>query len=93
MSKSFKAACVQMNSAAEIAPNLEAASAFIRAAAGAGAQLVMTPENTTLIEPNRAARARQDAGGRGASRRAAFLRAGEGAGHLAADRLHAGARR
>ena len=27
---------------------------MIRAAAGAGAQLVMTPENTTLIEPNRA---------------------------------------
>ncbi|HJR22352.1 MAG TPA: carbon-nitrogen hydrolase family protein [Dongiaceae bacterium] len=53
MSKSFKAACVQMNSAAEIAPNLESASALIRAAAGAGAQLVMTPENTTLIEPNR----------------------------------------
>jgi deaminated glutathione amidase len=54
MSKNFKAACVQMNSAAEIAPNLESASALIRAAAGAGAQLVMTPENTTLIEPNRA---------------------------------------
>jgi len=54
MSKSFKAACVQMNSAAEIAPNLESASTLIRAAAGAGAQLVMTPENTTLIEPNRA---------------------------------------
>ncbi len=53
MSKSFKAACVQMNSAAEIAPNLESASALIRAAARAGAQLVMTPENTTLIEPNR----------------------------------------
>jgi len=54
MSKSFKAACVQMNSAAEIAPNLESAGQFIRAAAGAGAQLVMTPENSTLIDPNRA---------------------------------------
>ena len=54
MSKVFKAACVQMNSAAEIAPNLKAASAFIRAAAGAGAELIMTPENTTLIDPNRA---------------------------------------
>ena len=53
MSKIFKAACVQMNSAAEIAPNLESATRFIRAAAGDGAQLVMTPENTTLIEPNR----------------------------------------
>jgi len=54
MNKKFKAACVQMNSAAEIAPNLESASKFIRAAAADGAQLVMTPENTTLIEPNRA---------------------------------------
>src|SRR5262245_572344 len=53
MSKIFKAACVQMNSAAEIAPNVESATRFIRAAAGDGAQLVMTPENTTLIEPNR----------------------------------------
>jgi deaminated glutathione amidase len=54
MTKSFKAACVQMNSVAEIAPNLASASNFIRAAAGAGARLVMTPENTTLIDPNRA---------------------------------------
>jgi predicted amidohydrolase len=53
MSKIFKAACVQMNSAAEIAPNLESATRFIRAAAGDGAQLILTPENTTLIEPNR----------------------------------------
>lgn len=53
MTKSLKAACVQMNSAPEIAPNVAAASALIRAAAGAGAQLIMTPENTTLIEPNR----------------------------------------
>jgi deaminated glutathione amidase len=53
MSKILKAACVQMNSGAEIAHNLESATAFIRAAAGAGAQLIMTPENTTLIEPNR----------------------------------------
>lgn len=54
MNKTFKAACVQMNSAAEIAPNLESATRLIRDAASAGAQLIMTPENTTLIEPNRA---------------------------------------
>ena len=53
MSKSFKAACVQMNSAAEIAPNLESASRLVRDAAAAGANLVLTPENTTLIDPNR----------------------------------------
>ena len=54
MSKKFKAACVQLNSAPEIAPNIAAATQLIRAAAAAGADLVMTPENTTLIEPNRA---------------------------------------
>jgi predicted amidohydrolase len=54
MSKSFKAACVQMNSAAEIAPNLESTTRLVRDAAAAGADLVMTPENTTLIDPNRA---------------------------------------
>ena len=54
MSKSFKAACVQLNSAPEIAPNIAAATQLIRAAAAAGAELVLTPENTTLIEPNRA---------------------------------------
>ena len=54
MSKILKVACVQMNSAPEIAPNIAAATQFIRAAAAAGAELVLTPENTTLIEPNRA---------------------------------------
>src|SRR4030095_5552166 len=50
MSKSFKAACVQLNSAGEIAPNLETTTGYIRAAAKEGAQLIMTPENTTLID-------------------------------------------
>ena len=54
VSKVFKAACVQLNSAPEIAPNIATAAQWIRAAAAAGADLVMTPENTTLIEPNRA---------------------------------------
>lgn len=53
MSRIFKAACVQMNSGPEVGPNLAAAENLIRAATANGAELVMTPENTTIIEPNR----------------------------------------
>ena len=49
----FKAACVQMTSEREVAPNLTLAGDLIRQAASAGAKLVMTPENTTIIEPDR----------------------------------------
>src|ERR1700744_1060252 len=52
-STQFKAACVQMTSEREIAPNLTLAGDLIREAASAGAKLVMTPENTTIIEPDR----------------------------------------
>ncbi len=50
----FKAACVQMTAGREIGPNLEQAATLIRKAAAAGAQLIMTPENTSIIEPNKA---------------------------------------
>ncbi len=49
----FKVGLVQMTSGPEIEPNIEAASAFIRQAAGEGAKLVVTPENTTMIETAR----------------------------------------
>jgi len=49
----FKAACVQMTSLRDVEPNLPLAGDLIRQAAGAGARLVMTPENTTIIEPDR----------------------------------------
>jgi predicted amidohydrolase len=49
----FKAACVQMTSERDIAPNLKLATDLIRQAAATGAKLVMTPENTTIIEPDR----------------------------------------
>jgi predicted amidohydrolase len=49
-----KIACVQMNAGPEVGPNLDAAEALIRSAAAEGAQFVMTPENTSIIEPNRA---------------------------------------
>jgi predicted amidohydrolase len=54
MSARVKIACVQMNAGPEVGPNLDAAEALIRSAAAEGAQFVMTPENTSIIEPNRA---------------------------------------
>jgi predicted amidohydrolase len=47
----FVAACVQMTAGREVVPNLAAASALIREAHKAGARLVLTPENTGMIEP------------------------------------------
>jgi deaminated glutathione amidase len=49
----FKAACVQMTSGRDVLPNLDIAADLIRQAAQAGAKLVMTPENTSIIEPNK----------------------------------------
>lgn len=46
----IKAACVQMRSGVEIAPNLAAASALIREAAGKGAKFIATPEMTNLLD-------------------------------------------
>ena len=53
MSKPFSVACIQMNSGREIGPNVEAASRLIREARKAGADFILTPENTTCIEPVR----------------------------------------
>jgi deaminated glutathione amidase len=53
MSRKFKVACVQLNAGREIAPNIAAASALIREAKAAGAEFILTPENTGLIEPKR----------------------------------------
>lgn len=51
MSARLKAACVQLTAGRELGPNIEAASALVREAAGAGAELIVLPENCTLIEP------------------------------------------
>jgi predicted amidohydrolase len=51
----FTAACVQMTSVRDVAPNIAAASDLIRAAHARGAKLVVTPENTTIIEPDKKA--------------------------------------
>jgi predicted amidohydrolase len=53
MSATFKVACVQLNAARDIAPNIAAASAFIREAHAKGAAFILTPENTGMIEPKR----------------------------------------
>lgn len=49
----FWAACVQMNSRPEIADNLGPLEEGIRAAAAAGARLIATPENSTLLVQGR----------------------------------------
>ncbi len=48
-----KFACVQMTAGPETGPNLDTAAALIRAAAAGGAKFIFTPENTSIIEPNR----------------------------------------
>ncbi len=46
----FKAACVQLNSGADMQANLRAAADGVRAAAGQGAQLIMLPEYAALLD-------------------------------------------
>ena len=56
MSERFTAACIQLNSARDVAPNIAAASELVRRAREKGADLIMTPEVSDMIEPNRALR-------------------------------------
>jgi len=51
MTGSFVAACVQFTAARDYEPNIRAVSDLVRRARDAGAELVLTPENTGLIEP------------------------------------------
>lgn len=53
MSGPFIAACIQLNSAREFAPNIEAVAALVHEARAAGAELILTPEVTGMIEPVR----------------------------------------
>jgi len=46
----IRVACVQMRSGTDVAENIEAASSLIREAASAGAELIATPEMTTLLD-------------------------------------------
>lgn len=49
MSNVIKAACIQLNNGADIEENLKVTSEFVREAAGQGAQLIATPENTGFM--------------------------------------------
>ncbi len=51
----FTAACVQMNSVRDVGPNIKAATDLVRAAHAQGARLIVTPENTTIMEPDKKA--------------------------------------
>jgi predicted amidohydrolase len=53
MSRTFRVACVQMTSARDVAPNIDAATRMIREARAAGADFILTPENTAMMEPKR----------------------------------------
>ena len=56
MSGAFTAACIQLCSGREIGPNIEAAAALVRRAREQGAELIMTPEVSDMIEPRRGLR-------------------------------------
>jgi predicted amidohydrolase len=51
MSRTFTAACVQFSAARDYEPNIRMVSELVRRARDAGADLVLTPENTGLMEP------------------------------------------
>ena len=53
MTSSFTAACIQFTAAREYDSNITTVSDLVRKARDAGADFVLTPENTGLVEPNR----------------------------------------
>jgi len=53
MSHRFRAGLVQLNAGPDIGPNLEQAERLILAAREAGAEFILTPENTSFIESGR----------------------------------------
>ena len=64
MSLIFTASCIQFTSARDYDPNIRVVSDLVRRARDSGADLVLTPENTGLIEPIgklRRAKARDEA--------------------------------
>ncbi|MEM7169686.1 MAG: carbon-nitrogen hydrolase family protein [Pseudomonadota bacterium] len=57
MTGAFLAACVQFTAGRDIGPNIAAASALIRQARAQGADFILTPETTDMLEPDRALQA------------------------------------
>jgi deaminated glutathione amidase len=51
MSGNFTAGCVQFTAARDYEPNIRAVTDLVRRARDAGADLILTPENTGLMEP------------------------------------------
>jgi predicted amidohydrolase len=51
VSDRLRVACVQTNSAREVAPNLAAVSELVRKARGQGAEFICLPENVAMMEP------------------------------------------
>jgi Predicted amidohydrolase len=94
VSTPFTVACIQLNSGRELGPNIETTQRLVREARRAGAEFILTPENTTCIEPKRdliLAKAQPEASHPGHPR---LQRAGGGDRRLAPDRLpHHQARR
>ena len=59
MSKTFKAACLQLNSGRDPGPNIGNLRTLARRARDAGADFIMSPEVSDMIEPDRAERFRK----------------------------------
>src|SRR5579859_7633129 len=51
--RKFTAACLQITSEREFAPNIAAVGDLARRARDAGAEFIMTPEITAMFEPKR----------------------------------------
>ncbi len=52
----FTVACLQLNSGRDVRPNIATAATLVRRARDAGADFIMTPEVSDMIEPKRALR-------------------------------------
>lgn len=52
MSTAFKAALIQLNAGPEVGPNIDLGVTLIREARGAGADFILTPETSDLLEPS-----------------------------------------
>jgi predicted amidohydrolase len=53
MSKVFRAALVQMNAARDVEPTIRWVRELVREARAGGADFILTPENTGMMEPNK----------------------------------------
>lgn len=52
MADPFSVACIQTNSGRDLQPNIDSAETLIREARQAGADLILLPENVSMLEPD-----------------------------------------